>query len=56
VGTRGPNPKSEVAALPRILYGYDRTLWKQLGPQLVREGFLCELYKNAFAMLCPSWG
>lgn len=30
-------------------------LWDKLAPELAREGLLCELYRDTFALLCQAW-
>jgi phage terminase small subunit len=48
--------EAKLPPCPRFLSGYARRLWRELGPALVREGLICDLYRNSFVLLCSSWG
>jgi phage terminase small subunit len=48
--------EAKLPPCPRHLDGHARALWRSLGPALVREGLMCELYRGMFEMLCAAWG
>jgi P27 family predicted phage terminase small subunit len=49
------HPEVKLPKMPRHLRGTARTLWRELGAELLRQGLVTELDRCALSMLCTSW-
>lgn len=51
----GPRPQPSRVSCPRWLHLEAKKLWRQLAPEMRRQGLLTVLDRAAFAALCQSW-